>query len=168
MKERPLNSGEMPRTDFRYEELEGLLGSYYLTMLPLREGTEQDRADFEAMTGILNGFAERHQVQKPEEAVAQPRPTKEEWGQPSAINSCFSVVDLMGSFWRDFGVGAEPETVDRQERLKLGRLVLGVLHRYGVIKADFEEIDSIQTPVRILSEDRTKFHQPLQEILKPA
>lgn len=162
MTEQSLNTGEMPNTDFRYEEFEGLLGSYYATMRPLKEGSEQDRADFEAITGILGGFAQRHNVQKPEQAIVQPRPTLHEWGQPEAFDTCFSIIDQMGSFWRDFGVGAKPGTVDMEERLKLGRLLLRVLHRHGVIQAGFEEIDGVQTPVRVLTEDRTKFHQPLQ------
>src|SRR3989344_5455679 len=168
MTEQALNTGEMPNTDFRYEEFEGLLGSYYSTMLPLKDGSEQARADLEAITGILGGLAQRHNVQKPEQAVTKPRPTLHEWGQPEAFNTCFSIIDQMGSFWRDFGVGSEPQTVDMEERLKLGRLLLGVLHRHGVIQAGFEEIDGIQTPVRVLTEDRTKCHQPLQEILTAA
>lgn len=164
--ERQLNSGEMPHTDFHYEEFEGLLGSYYLTMRPLRNGPRQDQTDFGIITGILNGFARRHGVRMPKEAVVRPRPTKEEWGQPAIINSCFSIVDLMGSFWRDFGVGGQPGTVDEEERRRLGRLMLGVLHRYGVIEAGFEEINGKQTPVRILREDREKFFRPLQEVIK--
>jgi hypothetical protein len=33
------NTGCMPRTDFTYEEFEGLLGSFHLSLLPLRDST---------------------------------------------------------------------------------------------------------------------------------
>lgn len=164
-REMRLNSGEMPRTDFRYEEFERLLGSYHATMLPLRDGEPQDQADFEAVSEILKGFADRHQVQKPEEAIAQPRTTQKAWGQPAEM-SCFSVVDLIGSFSNDFGVGVEPGTVDREERMKLGRLVLGVLHRHGVIQAGFEEIDGAWTPVSIARTNRDKFYKPFATVLQ--
>ncbi len=165
MKERPLNSGEMPRTDFHYEEFEGLLSNYYLGLLPLKEGEPQDRSDFESITGILNGFAERHGVQTPEEAVAHPRLLPGETEQFDVIDSCFSIIDSMRSFRSDFGVGMETGTVDLQERFKLGRLILGIMHRHGVIQAEFEEIDGAPTPVRVLSEDKEKIYKPLQEIL---
>ena len=36
------NTGSMPRTNFRYEEFEGLLGSCHLSLLPLRDGAKPE------------------------------------------------------------------------------------------------------------------------------
>lgn len=165
MTEQVLNTGVMPDTDFRYEEFEGLLGSYYLSLLPLKEGGEPDQADFEAVVGILNGFAERHGVQLPEKAAVQPRPTIEPWGQPEVFGSCFTVVDMMGSFWRDFGVGMKNDSVDGQERLKLGRLVLGVLERHRAIEAVHEEIDGKQVAIGVKTQT-PKFESSLSAVLQ--
>lgn len=49
-----LRRGRMPSTDFRYEEFEGLLGSFFLTLKPLRT---VDPAAFEEILVILLGFA---------------------------------------------------------------------------------------------------------------
>lgn len=92
-----MNKGSMPNTDFTYEEFEGLLASYYLSLLPLHNsGDARDKQEFEAVLGILNGFAERHDVQKPEDTVAHTRPTSEKWGQPKEFGSCFTLLDMMG------------------------------------------------------------------------
>ena len=73
------NTGTMPDTDFHYEAFEGLLASFYLSLSPLREGNEQDIADFQTATEALNKLAEGQGVQQPEAAVVQPRPTLEDW-----------------------------------------------------------------------------------------
>ena len=138
-----MNSGQMPDTDFTYEEFEGLLASFYLTLLPLKDSqNKDDEADFEIAERILNGFADRLKIQKPEKAILSPRETKAVWGQPSTFKSSFVLVDMLGSFWRDFGVGATPNTKDCKERLKFARLILQILHKRQILVAEFERLNS--------------------------
>ncbi|OGN04764.1 MAG: hypothetical protein A2831_01840 [Candidatus Yanofskybacteria bacterium RIFCSPHIGHO2_01_FULL_44_17] len=157
-----MNKGSMPNTDFTYEGFEGLLASFYLSLLPLHDsGDVLDKQDFETALGILNGFAKRHKVQKPQNAVAHTRPTSEEWGQPKKFDSCFTLLDMMGSFWRDFGVGTDPKKLDGQERNKLGRLLIGLLDRHGVLKAKFDTLDGQQVAVGVESWTKDREFQSL-------
>lgn len=156
-----MNVGCMPRTDFTYEEFEGLLASYYLSLMPLRDsGDPIDKEDFEAAVTILDGFAERYDVQKPAEAVAHPRKTTEPWGQPKVFETCFTLLDMMSSFWRDFGVGADPKELDGQERHQLGRLLLSILHRRKIIRAKFSFINDKLVAVSLESWAPGKQFQP--------
>jgi hypothetical protein len=103
-KESTYASGEMPHTDFQYEEFEGFLASYYLTYLHLNESTDGDAtAKFKAMYDTLVRFAERHKVQVPQEAIKNVR-AKEEWGKPSKLTSYFMVKDSFNAFRTDFGL----------------------------------------------------------------
>lgn len=167
-----MNSGTMPRTDYRYEEFEGYLGSFYITLLPLKDSmNDQDRVDFETAVQILNRFAERHGVQSPVDAVQHPRPTREDWGQPRPFVSCWTTLDAMASFWRAFSVGENPKTTDGQERKRLGQLLLGILYRHHVISAKFEQILDPQTgvmtwtPVEALEFNRDRKRLPLSEVI---
>ena len=109
------NTGCMPRTDFKYEEFEGLLGNFHLSLLPLRDSAKpEDQRDYQNAMKVLNWFAQRYGVQSPEEAVRNPR-ARESWGNASVMTNR-STLDMMNSFWRDFGVGAEPGTEDQKER----------------------------------------------------
>jgi hypothetical protein len=153
----------MPRTDFRYEEFEGLLGSYYLTLLPLRNSQDlEDQKDFETALSILNGFAERHDIQKPEDAVAHPRETEQEWGKPKAFASCFSTIDMLSSFWRDFGVVDSSNTVENEEYRKFGCLLLRVFDRRKIIQAKFETNNGVSEAVGIKSWDSNKQFAPFE------
>lgn len=144
-----IKSGHMPNTDFYYEEFEGMLASYYMTLLCLKDREGEDGQVFQTALEVLNGFAERHFVRFPADAAKQSRPTKESWGQPKAFDSCFTLYDMMGSFWRDFGVGADPKTEDGIERFRLGRCLIMLLHRHGAIEAKFQEHEGAQVPVGI-------------------
>ena len=155
--------GEMPRTDFRYEEFEGLLGSFQLSLRPLQRRRLEDRAAYDRVMEILGGFAERYGVQSQWLATINQR-AQASWGNASVI-STWSTLDMMGSFWRDFGVGADPQTRDGQERYELGRLILGVYDRHGIARVGYEEIDGRQVPVKVEDWDREKSRKTLAEIL---
>ncbi len=131
-----MQTGPMPNTDSRYEELEGLLGTYYLTLLPLRDGSEEDRVFFEQACETLKGFAERHDLQMPEDAVQQPR-SRESWAQPKVLTSAFSILDLLNGFWRDFGLCSQEGSEDSTAARRLASLLLGLLHRRDFIVAGF-------------------------------
>ncbi len=88
-----MKSGTMPRTDFTYEEFENLLASFYLTLLPLRDrNNTEDKADFETAVAILNGFAERHDLHKPEGAAKDPRSTKFDWGSAEGLQQLLGIA----------------------------------------------------------------------------
>jgi hypothetical protein len=98
-----LNTGCMPNTDFNYEEFEGLLASYYLSYVHLKESSKPvDQENFKKLEDILNRLAERHSVQLPAEAISNVRAT-ETWAKPKKL-SYFSVKDMLNSFYRDFGI----------------------------------------------------------------
>lgn len=164
MTEREIKSGCMPSTDFRYEEFEGLLASFFLTLLCLKDRSGEDGEAFQQAVEILNGFAERHNVRLPEEAAKEPRATQEAWGQPSAFSSCFTLLDMMSSFWRDFGVGADPKTHDGMERFRLGRLLLILLDRHKAITAKFQEYEGKQVPIGV-QEKHPAMRQSFESIL---
>jgi hypothetical protein len=136
-----LNAGAMPRTDFRYEEFEGMLGSYYLSLLPLKDSSvAEDNVVFKKTVAILDGFAERYGVQKPEQAVAAPRATEEEWGQPRVFDACFTIVDMLGSFWRDFGV-VDEQLIDRQQYHELTIHIAKLFERKNILELKYEIIE---------------------------
>lgn len=151
---RELKSGQMPRTDFRYEEFEGLLASYYLTFLPLKGKRGRSTRDFEKLAKILNSFARRYCVQKPADAIAHPRET-EAWARPNKL-ICFSIIDMLSSFWKDFGIGDDSRTVDGKEQRKLGRLVIGILHRHRVLTAEFQKVGRNTLAIGIIKWDKKR------------
>lgn len=153
-------TGCMPRTDFRYEELEGLLGSFYLTLLPLQKGGAADKQDFEEAAAILNALATRHGILSPKMAVRTPR-AEEKWGQPDTFESCFTLMDMMGSFGRDFSIGQQVNTEDNTNVRRLWELVVGILHRHEVVEAEFEEVNGKVKATKVRSKDNNKLHQPL-------
>jgi hypothetical protein len=161
-----LKSGEMPHTDFRYEEFEGFLASYHLSLSTLATGGEQDKKDFQAIVEAINGIAERNGLQMPEVAATQPREPLEDWARPKAFSSAFMLIDSSRAFYSDFGVGMESGTPDSDDRLKLGRTIYGLLDRYGVIKARFGEKDGEKIIIGIESKNRDLMFKPLQEVLR--
>ena len=157
-------TGCMPNTDFRYEEFEGLLGSFQMSLLPLRGSRRpEDQRDYQRAMEILNGFAQRYEVQSPEDAARNPR-AREAWGNASVLSN-WSMLDMMGSFWQDFGVGAEPRTQDQQERYALGRLILGVYARHGIARVGYETIEGQKVPVKVEDWDMNKSKKTLADVL---
>lgn len=151
-----MNKGCMPRTDFTYEEFEGLLASFYLSLLPMRSSArKRDAKEFKSVVSVLNGFAKRYGVQKPKDAIAHPRPTEHKWGRAQKLEANM-MLDALSSFWRDFGIGADPKSFDGQERYRLGRLLLGILHRHGALKAKFDIKRGKRVAVGIESWNREK------------
>lgn len=133
--------GQMPNTDFRYEEFEGLLASYLLSLAPLTAtGGAQDLLDYNKAVVILRGFAKKYGVQSPELTIANPR-SQEKWGRPSVLAVC-QMMDCMSSFYRDFGIGGKPRTKDYCKRNELGRLLLSIFSRHGIAKVKFRHKDS--------------------------
>lgn len=164
-----LNSGHMPDTDFRYEEFEGLLGSYYLSLLPLQEGDEKDKGHFQQAVDALNGLARSQRVQLPAIALANPRPTEAEWGHAKAFSSPTMLLDSFRSFYSDFGVGTKPRTRDFVLRLTLAQTVLRVLERRGAIEAQYDMVNGEKTvPNGVKEYDRELSFKPLSEILSTA
>lgn len=159
-------TGEMPNTDFKYEEFEGFLASYYLSLLPLKDGDEQDKADFQSVVNALTALAQSQGVQTPEIASTQPRPTTEPWGQPEAYPTPSMLLDSFRAFYSDFGVGMEPQTPDGEQRIKLGQVILGVLDRHGVITTASIETEG-KKYTRITHRNQELLSKPLQEVLKP-
>lgn len=157
-------TGCMPNTDFKYEEFEGLLGSFYLSLLPLKDSSRpEDREDYQSAIQVLNYFAKQYEVQSPEEVVKNPR-TKNDWAIAHVMPSS-STLDMVGSFIRDFGVGGEARTPDRKNVCLLGRTVLSVLGRYGVVELDYDTIDGKNVPVKCTNLDWTKGKRTLADIL---
>jgi len=127
-----LNTGAMPHTDFTYEEFEGNLGSLYLSLVALKSSSNsEDQADWLRANEILAGFAARHCVRPPEAGIANPRPTREPWGQPSE-ESCAGIRTSVCSLLRDTGVGHDGEDAVALE--ELDQLTFRVLDRHGVIQ----------------------------------
>ncbi|MFA7243867.1 MAG: hypothetical protein WC080_01070 [Patescibacteria group bacterium] len=160
--EAQLNVGTMPHTDFRYEEFEGLLASIYLSLLPLKESSRaEDVADWEKIVGILDDFAARHKVQKPEAAAEHPRPTLEEWGQPST-ECCFTLCELVTrSFMVDFGVCKGEDAVALCDLA----VTMGVaLERHGVLKLRREN----DVPMGFESFSRDKEFLTLAQVMEEA
>ena len=160
-----MNSGCMPNTDFRYEEFEGLLASYYLTLLPYKEAKISPERDYvHKCLAILDGFAERYDVQKPEDCVRNIRST-EDWAKPKVFRSCWSMLDQMGSFWRDFGVGLNND-IDGQERLELGRTLLLLFRDLGILHLKYQTVNDEVVPIGI-DRETNDFSLPLSEVWAP-
>ena len=158
------NTGCMPRTDFRYEEFEGLLGSFYLSLLPLRNSPNtEDHRDYHKAMGVLTGFAQRYRIQSPEDAVQNPR-ARESWGNAHVMTN-WSTLDRISSFWRDFQVGEEPRTEDHKELYELARTILRVIDRYGIAQVGYEEYQGERVPVKAEDWDMDKSGKTLHDIL---
>jgi len=158
------NTGCMPRTNFGYEEFEGLLGSFYLSLLPLKDSAKpEDQRAYQKAMEVLTGFAQRYGVQSPKEAVKNPRARKS-WGNASVMTNR-STLNMMGSFGKDFGVGAEPGTKDQKELYKLRRTILRVFDRYGIAQVSYEEHQWERLPVKVDNWDMEKSRETLVDVL---
>ena len=141
------NSGCMPRTDFKYEELEGLLSSFYLTLKPLAEtGSVDDKKDFARAVEILNGMAREQGIQTAEEAVNNPR-AKEGWGRPGVFLSNFSTLDMFRSFWVDFGIFEQ----HKQGIRELHGIILDAYERHGIANVVHSDESGKRVPIKIES-----------------
>ena len=110
----------MPNTDFKYEEFEGLLGSFYISLLPLKlTKDKKDTELFNEAYEILTGFSDRHNVQRPEQAFRKPR-TLEVSVAANMIRTCRGLTDLTNSFWRDFALATPYRNTDEELAKKDG------------------------------------------------
>lgn len=158
------NTGCMPRTDYRYEEFEGLLGSFHLSLLPLKDSTKpEDQRDYQKAMEVLNGFSQKYGVQSPEEAVKNPR-AEEDWGNASVKTNGATII-LMGSFWRDFGLGGKPGDKDQEEQCKLGRTILSVFERYGIAQVGYMEYNGEKVPAELKEWNNEKRGKTLVEVM---
>ena len=97
-----LNTGCMPSTDFRYEEFETFLASFYLTFLHLKDSKyEKSREMFRIINDELNRLAILQKVQIPEDTLENIR-TKDERFQPRKFKDFWSVKDSFRAFVSDF------------------------------------------------------------------
>ena len=140
----------------------GLLGSFHLSLLPLKNSKKnKDRDDYNTAMNVLNGFATRHRIQKPEDAVINPR-TNYVWAKPRPFNSNETILEMTDSFWKDFGVGMNTESDDGLARYALGRTILRVFDRYGV--ANVEYINET-TPIKLKNWNVVKARKTLDELV---
>lgn len=124
-----LKSGEMPNTDFTYEEFEGFLASYYLTYQHLLTSPDGNQIEgFRQVVEILTRLAKRHGVQTPQDAIKNVR-AKKEWGKPKKINAYWSVKDSFNAFRTDFGLIANEE--DRPDIKRLWELINTPIFVFG-------------------------------------
>ena len=161
-------TGRMPNTDFRYEEFEGLLGGVYLSLRPLAtSSSEADRHDYARAKEILDDFAKRYEVQLPEDAAANHR-APEEWGNARTY-TLTSLLGCLSSFWRDFGIAGDPKTFDGQRHTELGRLILQLYERHGIVQLAYGEYQGKRVPTHIVAwnDQPSRYTQTLTDILQP-
>ena len=103
-------TGVMPNTDFLYEEFERHLASL---LLVVRNTFSSEK--IKEIEEVLNGFADRHEIQRPKDAIENPR---RELRHYTEISSAY-----LASFYRDFGVGSTSGTTDSEELNYLARLL---------------------------------------------
>ncbi len=129
------NTGLMPGTDLRYEDFEGFLASYALTLRCLeKSGRTSDPEDYAEVLKILNGFAERYNVQPPLVTLRSPR-SRRASARPQEFSNQ-EMIQMINSFGQDFGIGriypGMKYDLDASERIRLGRILLGILDRYAL------------------------------------
>lgn len=146
------NSGPMPGTDLRYEDFEGFLASYALSVACLKtSGRTSDDQDYAAILGILDGFAERHGVQPPLATLQTPR-SKKGLAKPQEFG-VEEMIHMVNSFGQDFKLGlvypGRKLDLDAAERRDLGRILMNVLDRYALADLVYANERGIRVPVRI-------------------
>jgi len=155
--------GPMPGTDLRYEDFEGFLASFALTLGCLAfSGRTGDVEDHRRIIEILGGFAERYNVPPPLVAVRSPR-SKRASAQPLEFTN-EEMVYMINSFGRDFNVGHVDRggnyDLDAAERRRLGRLILEILDRYALADVVYRSEGDQRVAVRVkrwlLEENRCK------------
>ncbi|MGO8745974.1 MAG: hypothetical protein ACLQNE_08285 [Thermoguttaceae bacterium] len=158
------NSGPMPGTDLKYEDFEAFLAGFAATFACLEKSKNPpDPEDYAAIMRILNGFADRYKVQPPLRALGNPRGRRTIVKAQRLTNE--EMLLMVNSFGRDFSIGRVYEgksyDQDASERLQLGRLVLGLLDRYGLADVTYANEMGERVPVKlkrwVTEENRSKY-----------
>jgi hypothetical protein len=153
----------MPGTDLRYEDFEGFLASFALTLGCLEfSGRTGDVEDHRMILEILGGFAERYNVRPPLVALRSPRSKR--WSAKPQEFTNEELVYMINSFGRDFNVGHVDRggnyDLDAAERRRLGRIILELLDRYALADIVYRDDGEERVPVRVkkwvLAESRYK------------
>ncbi len=163
-----LNTGQIPDNDRRYEDLEVMLGRFYVSLLPLKDGDARDQAHFNTAVSCLNGIARSRGIQLPEEAIVQPRTTLEEAGATAAFSSASSLIESLDSLYHEFGIGMQPRTPEFVQKFQLATTISSVLVRHGVIRAEFEDMEGEPEPVRVRKYSSDSLQLSLEEVFAPA
>tara|TARA_Y100000310_G_scaffold337153_1_gene423504 strand:+ start:40316 stop:40804 length:489 start_codon:yes stop_codon:yes gene_type:complete len=154
----PLNTGRMPNTIGTYADFEGLLARIYVGLKPLEDSPDhRDNSVYQQSMDILDEFAERHRVRKPEDAVNTPRASIWLENQPVSV---WSLNEQIHEIWTGFKVGGEPDSHDWAERSSLNLLWGQVVDRYG-----FAETERTGTSVIFDSWDQIYFHRSLADVI---
>ena len=118
----------MPNSQSTYENLESYLAIIHLSLLPIKSSDEKNQAAYKRAMEILDGFAERYKIQKPEDAVKNPRDKKRENIKPAQ-----NVMSL----WRIVSTIDIPydSPLDLSEKGELQSLIIGLFERYNITEA---------------------------------
>lgn len=132
------NTGLMPNSSSTYESFERLLAGFYLSLLPLKEGrTEKDAEDYSKIVDILTGLAQRHGVQLPEEAIANPRVFGGEvYGTLSTNNI---LLGALCKFRHDYNLDMDPAEEDGKAVSELRNIIWGIFSRYNIAEMSYEK-----------------------------
>ncbi len=142
----------MPGTDLRYEDFEGFLASFALTLRCLeKSGRTYDSEDYAEVIKILDGFAERYNVQPPLTTLRNPRSRKGTAKPQEFTNQ--EMIQMIASFWQDFGVGhvypGRSLDLDAAERVRLGRILLNLFERYALADVEYVNEFGERVPVKV-------------------
>lgn len=170
MTEREIRSGTMNNSGFTYEDFEGLLGHYELSLRLIdRSHIPEDREDLRLIRTLLNGIAERNHVRTLRDIIEFPRQTQDPDLSPGIFSSCQTMMEItQRSFTNDFGLGRSVEHPDYLAVNQIGQILLGIMHRHRIIEANFDR-RADGTPVavnilRIVDSNRYR-NQPVPEAL---
>jgi hypothetical protein len=146
------NTGQMPGTDLRYEDFEGFLASYALTLRCLeKSGRTSDPEDYAEVVKILDGFAQRYRVQPPLATLRTPRSHKGSAKPQEFTNQ--EMIQMINSFWQDFCVGrvypGKQFGLDAVERIRLGRIILNIFDRYALADVEYVNEKGDRVPVKV-------------------
>lgn len=157
-----LNSGDMPNSDGRYEDFEGLIGSYYKSLLPLKESAfTEDGVDFEKIERALKRICERHKIQSPEYCLKCPR-TQEEWANPKDLTT----EGLMKSQIAFVHFGLNKETGDHQDLYIIGQTIALILTRHNVADIEYRErLDGSVEATKVHKWNRPLNYKTLKDII---
>jgi hypothetical protein len=157
------NTGLMPGTDLRYEDFEGFLASFALSLRCLeKSGRTSDPEDFAEVVKILSGFAERYKVQPPLVTLRSPRSRRASARPQEFTNQ--EMIQMINSFWQDFYVGrvypGRQFDLDAVERIRLGRIILNIFDRYALADIVYVNEKGDRVPLKVkrwlLKENRNK------------
>jgi hypothetical protein len=142
----------MPGTDLRYEDFEGFLASFALSLRCLeKSGRTSDPEDYAEVIQILNDFAERYKVLPPLPTLRNPR-SRRALARPQHFTNQ-EMVQMINSFWQDYCVGrvypGKQCDLDAMERIRLGRIILNVLDRYALADIEYANEKGDRVPVKV-------------------